>query len=89
MTKYLFYVNRDDAPFLMTKKFVDELDTFFEKTDKMLFLNILTGDTRVEILPEIEKVEKPRKKCRNCGCDPYDVRDHSKDEPKVMEKNDA
>ena len=64
MTKYLFFINRDDAPFLMTKKFVDELDTFFDKTDKMLFLNIITGDTRIEVLPEGEKVEK--KKCRNC-----------------------
>ena len=67
MTKYLFFINRDDAPFLMTKKFVDELDTFFDKTDKMLFLNIITGDTRIEVLPEGEKVEK--KKCRRTLCD--------------------
>lgn len=87
MTKYLFFINRDDAPFLMTKKFVDELDTFFDKTDKMLFLNIITGDTRIEVLPEGEKVEK--KKCRNCGCDPYAVRDHSKDKVKETIKSKA
>lgn len=66
MTKYLFFVNLEDAPLIMTKDFVDKIDDFFEKTDKMLFINTM-GKTRIEALPE---VEKEKKKCRNCGCDP-------------------
>ena len=58
MTKYLFFINRDDAPFLMTKKFVDELDTFFDKTDKMLFLNIIMGNTRIESITRRRKSRK-------------------------------
>ena len=66
MTKYLFFVNIEDAPLILTKDFANKIDTFFEKDDKMLFINT-TGQTRVESLPEIEKKEK---KCRNCDCDP-------------------
>ena len=37
--RIIAYINVDDAGLIMTKKFVDELDQFFDKSDKILFVN--------------------------------------------------
>ena len=52
--RIIAYINVDDAGLIMTKKFVDELDQFFDKSDKILFVNT-NGTTRFEVLPEQEK----------------------------------
>jgi hypothetical protein len=52
--RVIAYINVEDAGLIMTKKFVDELDKFFDKSDKILFVNT-NGTTRFEVLPEQEK----------------------------------
>ncbi len=52
--RFVFYVNTEDSELIMTKKFVDNLDKFFLKEDKLLFVNT-TGQTRIEALPTEEK----------------------------------
>lgn len=52
--RVIAYINTEDAPLIMSKDFVNNLDKFFDKEDRILFVNT-NGMTRFEVLPEVTK----------------------------------
>jgi hypothetical protein len=88
--KVIAYINNDDVPTLMTAEYAKNLEKFFGKSSDILFVVTMIGQTHFEVMPEVEKkVVCKTGKCRNCGCDPYEVRDHSKDKVKSVKVIDG